>query len=949
MVTMPDLNPGAAFLVDERYKITGQMGSLGILDHGQYMKFVYDSATDQSFLIQGTKCSVGTLLDHPGYSFFGWYYTSGNGGHKKRLRDEPIDNFVFGPSALLKMTEEFREDITYQGQSNIRSIPCDHWQLYMDDGYTIEYYFAADEWVMPYGQKILGVDLKYPVQVVVTGLEGNPWNPEEQKKNQSVYYDYLEFKPYVLPEDFRAFMVEGGLDCPKRKTMDPKQTTPPDPVPDIKVYMESITNRTEGHLGIVFSAWLYYDAFRQLMRMDIDGSEEDHIAPVRNIQDMYAGIQYSIDEWTGSCTTTRWSQESLGNLVGPEIAGVMRADPAHLFALDSKYIFTGYDEERGLLTSRWSATRNDIPNSEGHNHRKVVVDYHFLSKYVDDIGEYTTTPLPVKIEITVYNDKNLNEIDEVQRVNLLQFQSSFETYELNPFDVGECFNLPTSRNWYKIFFEGSWDKGASQNQDEFKRQILQKMNEDGKVSYVRLPKIELSHDELFVYAHVLVLEPADYLLQFQQPEAAIPWKSDTQIEYSINDAESCAALCLFHFNIGFNCLSFYKCTGQKLNCFVSSYKEVKTPPRNITDCQHYVVTTDGDYFQFPNYEVYDFLKNDILAGRFLFKFEYKDEVGLKQEGTFKGIKVTDEISADDPVFVDFLVDQYRLIATHMMLDSSYSQLSIVGSYDECLLGCDTARGFDCQTFSYCYSSQNCFLSREVVDSPIDLHKVVAQGDCVVVARKHTSDYTRLEGAFYQSDPKQTIPKVRSGEQCAFLCDNSTDFMCRSFDICYDTVTCYLYEERSIDIPDEKINHSLALCDHFERDALVDFKKHPKQVLDGSRDRYVDDVSVKECADVCEKEPDYGCNGFDFCYGTPNTCFLTKDHYGDDGVVIHNKIECDHYSREYYDGKDRDDFSHDKLAKYKYGPGDMAGLGVSMLVISIALTLGGVYVYNTRNG
>lgn len=50
--------------------------------------------------------------------------------------------------------------------------------------------------------------------------------------------------------------------------------------------------------------------------------------------------------------------------------------------------------------------------------------------------------------------------------------------------------------------------------------------------------------------------------------------------------------------------------------------------------------------------------------------------------------------------------------------------------------------------------------------------------------------------------------------------------------------------------------------------------------------------------VCEDEPDFGCNGFDFCSANNGTtCFLTSDHYSDSGVIISNSPICDHYSRE----------------------------------------------------
>ncbi|XP_037789197.1 uncharacterized protein LOC119584581 [Penaeus monodon] len=198
---------------------------------------------------------------------------------------------------------------------------------------------------------------------------------------------------------------------------------------------------------------------------------------------------------------------------------------------------------------------------------------------------------------------------------------------------------------------------------------------------------------------------------------------------------------------------------------------------------------------------------------------------------------------------------------------------------------------------------------------------------------------------YTGDADLVI-KSTDADKCAYHCSNVTAITCRSFDYCQKERMCYLYEQRTIDMPPELINHTVPDCSHYSRDALVDFKKHENQVLEGSRDRYLKFVSASYCAQVCEDEPDYGCNGFDYCEQPDDiTCFLTSDHYTDEGVEIGNSPTCSHYSREYYDGKDMNAYAHSRSSKYIYGPGDMAGLACSMLVISIAATFGGVYAYN----
>lgn len=57
------------------------------------------------------------------------------------------------------------------------------------------------------------------------------------------------------------------------------------------------------------------------------------------------------------------------------------------------------------------------------------------------------------------------------------------------------------------------------------------------------------------------------------------------------------------------------------------------------------------------------------------------------------------------------------------------------SYTGCLTKCLGQVSFKCETFSYCYDSNECLLSAEVVDSPPEDNQLVQEADCVVVVRK----------------------------------------------------------------------------------------------------------------------------------------------------------------------------------------------------------------------
>ncbi|XP_069945425.1 uncharacterized protein [Cherax quadricarinatus] len=947
-VTFASLEPGVTMNVDELYDIGEEKGVLRIVDHGHYSKTNYYTLTQQTYVVQDRKCSVGSIIEHVGYRIWGWLYDDSHSSEGKQ-------NFLFGPSALLRIARDYKDQADYIGQTLVRGIMADHWVIKHDDNHTLDFHFAIDDWLMPYGHELEGVKLAAPLLVKVNGKQGNPWNPAEGEIDQEVFYEYTDFKPYVANNRKFEFLVQDGLECKGRETMDPSKIDPPKiPSDNFQVFIETLVPSYDSIQHqvktTIFRAWMYYDNYKQLLRLDInpDMDAVEQTQAYKSIHDFNTGIEYRIYMETGACDMQPLDPDQLGNVIGSGvIAGVIMADPDNLFHLDDSYFFNGYGETRGIRTDRWTSTRNDIKNPDtGENYMKAVVDYQFIYEGTEIDGETIGTSLPASIDVTVYNDSDPDSILYRHIVNLLHFKTSFETFEINPFDVRECMDTPPQRTWIKFTFKGDWFQGASQEPDAFQRALLSKISTSG-TSFVRLPEIRLDHDTNFVYATLLLLEPAPYHFQFERLEDTKPTDSDTQLEMSIEDVDECALQCLRY--VRFQCVSFYECQDLNKNCFVSNYKD---SPGNFVDipknCSHYKkALIKNTKIQKTNDEVLLWLDGQVSMGIFVLRIKYQDIGGQTKTGIYNATFVEEILMPDDPILVDLIREDFQMAFIHGKLQAQYTDLQLNKvSYDLCLASCLQERAFDCETFSYCYDDSTCSLSSFVVDSPVPNSEVVRKTNCVIISRSHTNDYDKMDGTVFLGTPKAST-HTTGPEKCAFYCDNSTAFTCRSFDFCSQDNTCNLFEEHSIDVPD-KLNHSYADCVHYARNALVDFKKHEKQVLAGNRDRYVKDISVTQCAQVCEDEPDFGCNGFDYCTEPGSiTCFLTSAHYSDAGIVITNSPTCDHYSREYYEGDDRDSHANRKKdpSKYIYGPGDMAGLACSMLVISIALTFAGVYAYN----
>ncbi|XP_047498848.1 uncharacterized protein LOC125045564 [Penaeus chinensis] len=945
MVTFPDLRVGASMIVDEVYDIDEEQGVLVTTEHGKFTKTNYYTKSSQTFVVSGTDCEVGGLVDHKGYHLWGWHYVSDDPNGKK--------NFLYGPSALLRLVRDYAIQMEYKGIVEVRGIMADHWFVETRDNYTIDYYFAVDEWQMPYGHALDGISLKAPLQVKVHGLQNDPWDDSVPSFLQDVVYDFIVFKPYVDVSRRRMYLVEGGLDCRNRVTMDPDKLYPPSPPNKFQVFIESVVNLKGSQAQaapLVFRSWMYYDNNTQLLRLDInpDMDADEPVSPYKSIHDYNTGIHYKIDQVSGQCEMKALDADEFGNTVGDPVLGdVIMADPNQLFHLDDKYIFSGYTETRGIKTSRWSATREDIRNPEtGENFKVAVVDYQFLTEDMADIGEQKGRPLPVRLDVTIYRDDNASAILSRYTVNLLHMQTSFLSTNFNPFDVRECMDIPSQRTWVKITYSGIWENGASQKPDEFKSILLAQIQGGTDASPVRLPEVQLDHDQELVFATVLLLEPAPYHLQFKKLEDRKPTNDDTQLATAIADDDLCASDCLRYSK--FQCKSFYQCSGLGKNCFVSNYVNSGGSDFPVSKaCKHYKrAEIKNTKFQKPNWEIVDWIKTNVAEGKMHIQIYYVDHDGIEHEGMFNAIGTEEQLLGDDPILVDLVRDDFHVAYKQGYLKNKYTELKLPKiSYALCIAACEKQMGFRCETLSYCYGAETCYLASYVVDTPVQAGDVIRKTDCVVVGRSHTDDYERVDGMVYTGDADLVI-KSTDADKCAYHCSNVTSITCRSFDYCQKERMCYLYEQRTVDMPSDLLNHTVPDCSHYSRDALVDFKKHENQVLEGSRDRYLKFVSASYCAQVCEDEPDYGCNGFDFCEQPDDiTCFLTSDHYTDEGVEIGNSPICSHYSREYFDGKDMNAYAHSRSSKYIYGPGDMAGLACSMLVISIAATFGGVYAYN----
>lgn len=140
------------------------------------------------------------------------------------------------------------------------------------------------------------------------------------------------------------------------------------------------------------------------------------------------------------------------------------------------------------------------------------------------------------------------------------------------------------------------------------------------------------------------------------------------------------------------------------------------------------------------------------------------------------------------------------------------------------------------------------------------------------------------------------------DDCATSCKNQEEWICNSFEYCFDTGYCVLSKIHPDERPGLVVNK--ALCDLYSRSYTSDYEmKKGLTVLSSSNAIYQNIYTADECGKLCNNYNAFSCKSFDYCDDL-STCYLGKTHFYD--VPKANRQltpSCNHYSRNYvYDFK-----------------------------------------------
>ncbi|XP_060562071.1 uncharacterized protein LOC132721715 isoform X2 [Ruditapes philippinarum] len=216
------------------------------------------------------------------------------------------------------------------------------------------------------------------------------------------------------------------------------------------------------------------------------------------------------------------------------------------------------------------------------------------------------------------------------------------------------------------------------------------------------------------------------------------------------------------------------------------------------------------------------------------------------------------------------------------------------SIDECATRCLNELLIICNAFTYSLTSGYCsLLNIRPNEVPAIIQNTMSS---YLYIKKYTVDFEMIPGTTVLSS-SNTVYHVNSVEMCAKLCISYKSFSCKSFEFCDNTSTCVLGHSHFYDIPKSYMKDS-AICNHYSRKYLSDFKPMGNLYLTPVYDRVISGVNVEQCAKLCVEEEGLECASFAYCFNTTECRPRRKRNISQvSSLLIPPK--CNVYNRETY--------------------------------------------------
>lgn len=340
------------------------------------------------------------------------------------------------------------------------------------------------------------------------------------------------------------------------------------------------------------------------------------------------------------------------------------------------------------------------------------------------------------------------------------------------------------------------------------------------------------------------------------------------------------------------------------------------------------------------------LKNSVIIGDFQFTININ---GNPVKFTAGSIDENVKQNAQRQLSSQTLLNKFNMQINKNI--PGYDDLILTGvAIDDCASSCLAEQSWVCNSFSFCFDTGYCVLSKLHPDTRPSV--VVNKPLCDLYSKKYSADYQMIAGTTVLSSSDTIYQNIYSADQCAQLCSNYNGFNCKSFDYCDGISTCYLGKTHFYDVPQTDIQDS-PMCDHFSRKYLADFQKNSRVQLLNKADRIIKNIPVDQCAKICVDQEAASCASFGYC-GNSSECRLSTASMRNVGQVSSQpSLWCDIYSRNTFpDGTPYINNPQKYYAPPKssgYTGGSMAGLAFGMIILGLVIAVGVFFGFQKFRG
>lgn len=856
-----DASEKSTFYLEEYYNTKKKEGFLRFKEKaGGDINLYYISATKEIFLYSGIDCQVVDLASPP-------KQVQSLVLHWRSFRR----NFtILGPSALFaRAWMSQNKELYYQGRGDpIRGIKSRQWAACLPGDITpTRVWFADDYWDIGYGTfKSLPLRITSGSQTV----------------------DIMMMQPYQNDED-NVFGIPIGKGC---KRLAPDLPGPPNFANmdlDFHAEIGYINPSTLGANYIMSHLEIVRDEKNSLFSVVREFWEAPQMSfgtPLSGMKEVYDysnGHVFQLFDRRPGLKGALWCEIKTNHTMLPLI---YLPDRNYLNILDTilptyetlkKASYLGIQTVRGMPAHIYELVTG--PMSVGGAHLShAVLTYSFLAEDQVMDTDVNQKNLPVRVAMMAYITGKSQDFFYFF-ANIHDVSTTIRNMN-EKINVEACYDEEdeTKFTWLQLGFPVTKEQALiMENVGDVKTKFLAELQRVTKLSPLRVPDILVDFTGNMVYVTVLVLEhpaiKADYEeiqnMKIMEPEwsEGVITLEDCLKTCSSKNYEKCSAVSY--------CGSFCKTT-TKPNARASGVLE-----RSV-ECNTYVKTEDArkrNIVLTPDAikAIQDAIRNSD------FKFVVEDHESWRAVTTL--IAETIEFSTgglhdifgelepgkrhthqqggseNHPVgFTDSAVGE-RLKTT-----SELSQYVGALTTEDCADVCrDRA---DCIAFSSCLVNRECIITAET--GPM-AQESLEQSDCTIFTKSFKSRFVELPGICYSFGARKYV-NVTMANECAAMCLNEKEFVCKAFDFCRRTrkgkAMCRLQETNILDLGDPSaVDQSNAeMCSHYSRKHISDYRKESSKRLKGAPHTVIKRVSEAECARQCW-EASFNCDHFDHCAGT----------------------------------------------------------------------------------